>query len=90
MPAAAILLAMSETGHEVEEDVQEQAEIGKAVTWGFLIGVPVTFFAFLGIVLATGANLQGSIVIAVWVALIGGGFYGGIAGLLRVLNRHGH
>ncbi len=82
---------MSDVVHEeVEEDIQEQAEIGKAIVMGFLVGMPATFIAFLALVLFTGQSLQRSIIIAIWVALIGGGFYGGIAGLLRVLNHHGH
>ncbi len=75
---------------EADEDIEEQAEIGRAITQGFVLGVPVTFFIFAGIMLAAGVGIPRSVGIAIWVALIGGGFYGGVAGLLLILNRHGH
>ena len=82
---------MSEVVHnEADEDLREQAEIGRAIATGFLFGVPVTFFVFAGILLVAGVGVPRSVGIAIWVALIGGGFYGGVAGLLRVLNKHGH
>ena len=75
---------------EADEDIEEQAEIGRAIAQGFLLGVPVTFFIFAGIMLAAGVGVPRSVGIAIWVALIGGGFYGGVTGLLLILNRHGH
>ena len=73
------------------EDNAESAELSKALRVGFVIGTPVTFAVFFVMVYVIGdVELVPALITALWVAIVGGGFYGGITGLLAVLNKHGH
>ena len=82
------------TSSQTEIDEHEAASasrMGKAITVGFVIGTPITFAFFFAMVYWIGdVGLRESVLTALWVAIVGGGFYGGVAGLLVVLNRAGH
>ncbi|MDH3194197.1 MAG: hypothetical protein OEY55_02550 [Acidimicrobiia bacterium] len=72
-------------------DSAESASLSKALRVGFVIGTPVTFAVFFVMIYFIGdVELVPALVTALWVAIVGGGFYGGITGLLTVLNKHGH
>lgn len=79
---------------QAEKDAHEAAtgrKMGKAVVLGFVIGTPITFaFFFLMMLFVADIGFTESLLTAIWVALVGGGFYGGISGLLAVLNKEGH
>lgn len=82
------------TANQAERDAEENseaAELGKALRMGFVIGTPITFAVFFVMVYVVGSvELVPALITALWVAVVGGGFYGGITGLLTVLNRRGH
>ena len=72
-------------------DIDESAKLGKALRVGFVIGTPVTFAVFFVMIYVIGdVELVPALITALWVAIVGGGFYGGITGLLTVLNKQGH
>lgn len=79
---------MSETT-ELTED-QESAELAKNLRWGILLGTPVTFAVFFAILMLSGVSLGRSVFTAVWVAIVGGTFYGGLTGLLKVSLKYEH
>jgi len=72
-------------------DATDSAQLSKALKVGFLIGTPTTFVVFFAMMFF-GAHLSfgHALITAIWVAIVGGGFYGGVAGLLTVLNKHPH
>ncbi len=77
------------TEHDTDE--QEARELSVALTRGIAIGTPVTFVVFFLLLrFLAETTIQQALVTSVWAALIGGGFYGGLAGLLHVSNKHGH
>lgn len=81
---------LDQTEREAEEDTKA-AELSRALRLGFIIGTPITFAVFFVMVYVVGnVELVPALITALWVAVVGGGFYGGITGLLTVLNRHGH
>ena len=73
------------------QDATNSAQMSKALKVGFLIGTPTTFLVFFAMMFF-GAHLSlgQALVTSIWVAIVGGGFYGGVAGLLTVLNKHPH
>lgn len=73
------------------EDNAASAALSKALRIGFVIGTPVTFVFFFVMVYFIGdVELIPAVITALWVAIVGGGFYGGVAGLLAVLNKSDH
>lgn len=81
---------IDQTDRDADEDT-EAAELGRALRLGFVMGTPITFVVFFVMVYVVGSvELVPALITALWVAVVGGGFYGGITGLLAVLNRHGH
>ncbi|MDH3306171.1 MAG: hypothetical protein OEO77_01425 [Acidimicrobiia bacterium] len=76
--------------HEADED-RENKELGDALLAGIALGTPVTFLVFfLLVLLLADTTMPQAIVPALWAGLVGGGFYGGLAGMLHVLNKQGH
>lgn len=72
-------------------DSAESAKLSKALQVGFVIGTPVTFAVFFVMIYVIGdVELVPALITALWVAIVGGGFYGGVTGLLTVLNKQGH
>ncbi len=73
------------------QDATNSAQMAKALKVGFLIGTPITFMVFFAMMFfGAQLSLSQALVTSIWVAIVGGGFYGGVAGLLAVLNKHRH
>lgn len=72
---------------EITEE-QEASELAKNVRWGILLGTPVTFVFFFAILTLSGLSLGRAAFTAVWTAIVGGAFYGGLTGLLKVSIKH--
>ena len=82
--------ALDQEAADAAEDA-EATEMGRAIVLGFAIGTPVTFAVFFSLIYFVGSvELVPALLTAGWTSIVGGGFYGGVAGVLTVLNRHGH
>ncbi len=62
------------------------AEVGRAIVRGALIGTPVAF-AVMAVALRSVAPWWQVALVALWPALVGGWFYGGLVALAPVMRR---
>ena len=73
------------------EESAASAQMSKALIRGFIMGTPITFAVFFAMMFfGARLDLDQALVTSIWVAVVGGGFYGGVAGLLTVLNKNPH
>lgn len=72
---------------EADED-QVASELAKNVRWGIGLGTPITFVFFFAILYLTGTSFGRAAATAAWTAIVGGAFYGGLTGLLKVSLKH--
>lgn len=80
---------MSEELETIDEEL-ETIEMAKNIRWGIILGTPATFVVFFAILYFSGVSLGRSLATAIWVAVVGGTFYGGLTGLLKVALKHDH
>ncbi len=78
----------SSLGDHSGNDEMSQAELGRVLIFGLVVGTPVMFTLIVGLCVAAGLGISNSLAVAVMPAVFSGVFFAGTVPLLRHCARH--